>query len=98
MYSKFKELNFNQILAMYEFTEVAQSISHNVLSMAHAYAQFTKAFLLVEAQDIRVEAQDIRESMQGIKMLETVVFGTIVFPWLVCTVVRYGSMWYDMDQ
>ena len=78
------ELNFNQIVDMSEFTEVVQSISHNVLSMAHAYAQFTKAFLL--------EAHDIRESNQGIKMLETVVFGTIVFPWLVGTVVRYGPI------
>ena len=65
---------------MSQFTEIVQSI----ISILHAYVEFTRAFLL--------HVQEIRGSHQGIKMLETVVFGTTVFPWLVGTVVRYGPI------
>jgi len=68
---------------MSEFTEIVQSIIYNFLSILHAYVEFTRAFLL--------QVQEIR-SHEDIKMLETVVLGTIVFPWLVGTMVRYGPI------
>jgi hypothetical protein len=65
------------------FTEIMQPIIYNFLLILHAYVEFTRAFLL--------QVQEIR-SHEDIKMLETVVLGTIVFPWLVGTMVRYGPI------
>jgi hypothetical protein len=65
------------------FTEIMQPIIYNFLSILHAYAEFTRAFLL--------QVQEIR-SHEGIKVFETVVLVTTVFPFLVGTVVRYGPI------
>ena len=68
---------------MSQFTEIVQSMIYNFLSILHAYVEFTRAFLL--------HVQEIR-SHEEIRVFETVVFGTTVFPWLVGTVVRYGPI------
>ena len=65
------------------FNEIMQPIIYNFLSILHAYAEFTRAFLL--------QVQEIR-SHEDIKVFETVVLVTTVFPWLVGTVVRYGPI------
>jgi len=68
---------------MSNFTLIAQSFFYNIISILYAYVKLIGSFLL-KIQEIRG-----REDM---KVLEIVLFGTPLFPWLIGTMVKYGPI------